>query len=97
MPSEPSASAMECGSAKSPKTIERRSRRKNKFHLRTHPENIYFSTFYDVHGVRKALPGGVLSKNSYLKVLPMNSLNRLDVFCTVSESNTIPIIEIMMM
>ena len=47
-------------------SISEHIRPKNKnYHLRTHPENVYFSTFYDFHGVQKALPGGVLSKNSY--------------------------------
>ena len=58
------------------------------YHLRTHPENLHFFTFSQFYGSRKVLPRGVLSKNSYLKVLPLDYFDKLDAFCTISDLHT---------
>ena len=55
-------------------------------HQRTHPENFDFLHFYGFYVKRKVLTRGVPSKNSYLKVLPMDSLDDTDVFCTVPDN-----------
>ena len=44
-----------------------------------------FLHFYGFYVKRKVLIRGVPSKNSYLKVLPLDSLDEIDVFCTVPD------------
>ena len=40
--------------------------------------------FYGFYMCQKGVSGWVTSKNSYLKVLPMNSWDHGDAFCTIS-------------
>ena len=48
-------------------------------------EKSHFLTFFDFHMSRKVILRRTQRKNYHLKVLPMNSLNFLDVFCTINQ------------
>ena len=48
-------------------------------------EKSHFFTFFDFHMSRKVILRRTLRKNYHLKALSMNSLNFLDVFCTINQ------------
>ena len=55
------------------------------FNQRTHSENLEFCHFSHSGTNWKVIPRVVLSKNSYLKVIPLKSSGNVDAFCTINE------------
>ena len=58
------------------------------FHPRTHPENHKNRDFFIYLMSTKSSFRMSSCKNSYLKVLPLNSSEKIDVFCTISHPYT---------
>ena len=48
-------------------------------------EKSTFLVFFEFYVLRKVIPRRTQRKNYHLKVLPMNSLTFLDVFCTINQ------------